>query len=439
MSSDDHDPIVIVGMAVETPGRIDTLAGYWTALSAGADLIGPFPRDRGWDIDELLALADVDGWSKVTDAGGFLESAGEFDPLFFGISPREAVAMDPQQRVILRTAWRALENTGINPESLSGTDTAVFVGGSITEYGPRAAEINEYSGYRASGTALGALAGRISHCLELTGPSMTVDTACASSLTALDLAVKSIRAGEAETAIVGGVCVMGSPAAFYEFSKNNALASGGQCQPYSAQADGTLWGEGAAAVVVQRRSAALRDHHRIYGEVLATGVNHNGGGLGIAVPSATAQERLMARVVKTAGVDPGKIDLIEGHGTGTAVGDPLELEALQQIYGDRGEDDRPAYVGSVKSNLGHAQAASGMLGLVKVLLCGLHGQIAPTRHAQTPTESIDWSSTGLRLADSLTDWSVDGESRYAAVSSFGIAGTNAHAVIGMSTAATANE
>ncbi|NMO04148.1 polyketide synthase [Gordonia sp. TBRC 11910] len=423
------DPIVVVGMAVEAPGGINTLGGYWAALAESRDLIGPFPRNRGWDLDDLFSLHTGHGWAEVADAGGFLDAAGDFDPLFFGISPREAIAMDPQQRVVLRTAWRAVENAGINPATLAGDDVGVYIGGSFTEYGPRAAEVNEYTGYRAAGTALGALAGRISHCLKLFGPSMTVDTACASSLTALDLAVSSLRSGESDLAIAGGVCVMGSPAAFYEFSKNNALASGGQCRPYSSFADGTLWGEGAGVLLLQRKSQAIADRRRIYGEILAAGVNHNGGGAGIALPSAQAQERLMNRVVARSGIDAAAVSLIEGHGTGTAVGDPLELQALSSVYGVARAGATPAVVGSVKSNLGHSQAASGMLGLIKVLLSGLHRQIPPTRHAESPTAGIDWDTSGLQLAAKLTDWAPESGQRYAAVSSFGVAGTNAHAIV----------
>lgn len=425
-----NDPIVISGLAVEAPGGIDTLDAYWDALAGGVDLIGPFPRDRGWDIDAMTATAREQGWKPILDAGGFLTGATEFDPTFFGISPREAVAMDPQQRVVLRVAWRALEQAGFDPESLEGRDVGVFIGGSVTEYGPRADEANEYSGYRGSGTALGALSGRISHSLRLTGPSMTVDTACASSLTALDLAVKSVLSGESEVALAGGVCVMGSPAAFYEFSKNNALAADGQCRPYSADADGTLWGEGAGVFVVERESTARAAHRRVYGRVLATRINHNGGGPGIAVPSASAQSQLIAKTIAAAKIPAAAVGLIEGHGTGTAVGDPLELDALHEVYGSA-DTGAGVPVGSVKSNLGHAQAGSGALGLAKVLLAGWHGQIAPTRHANHPTEKVDWAQTALRLPDTLEEWLPHNNSRYAAVSSFGIAGTNAHAIIEM--------
>ncbi|MBB5912905.1 mycobactin polyketide synthetase MbtC [Nocardia transvalensis] len=418
------DPIVITGMAVEAPGGIETPAQYWAALSEARDLTGPFPRDRGWPIERLLSLSDVEGWSEVRDAGGFLDAAAEFDPLFFGITPREAIAMDPQQRVALRVAWRALENAGINPGAIDGDEVGCYMGASQTEYGPHAAEVNDFSGYRATGTALGATAGRISHCLGLGGPSIVVDTACASSLAALHLAAAAIRDGECEWALAGAVCVMGSPGAFFEFSKNNALSADGQCKPYSEDATGTLWGEGAGVVVLERESRARALGHRIYGRILATRVNHNGSGAPIAVPSTEAQERLIRKTVAAAGISPSLVGMIEGHGTGTAVGDPLELAALQEVYGSA-----DARLGSVKSNLGHAQAAAGMLGLIKVLLSGLHGYIAPTRFADNPTTGVDWEASGLRLAAKLEYWQPHDGIRYGAVSSFGVSGTNAHALL----------
>ncbi|WP_280377837.1 polyketide synthase [Nocardia wallacei] len=423
--SEVADPIVITGLAVEAPGGIETPAQYWAALSEARDLTGPFPRDRGWPIERLLSLSEVEGWSEVRDAGGFLDAAAEFDPLFFGITPREAVAMDPQQRVALRVAWRALENAGINPGAIDGAEeVGCYMGASPTEYGPHAAEVNDYSGYRATGTALGAVAGRISNCMGLGGPSIVVDTACASSLAALHLAAAGIAAGECEWALAGAVCVMGSPGAFFEFSKNNALSTDGQCKPYSDDADGTLWGEGAGVVVLERESRARRLGHRIYGRLLASRVNHNGGGGPIAVPSTEAQRRLIRKTVEAAGISPELVGMIEGHGTATAVGDPLELAALQDVYGSG-----TARLGSVKSNAGHAQAAAGMLGLIKVLLSGLHGYIAPTRFADNPTTKVDWTASGLRLAAKLEYWQPHDGIRYGAVSSFGVSGTNAHALL----------
>ncbi|WP_327143696.1 beta-ketoacyl [acyl carrier protein] synthase domain-containing protein [Nocardia sp. NBC_01327] len=432
MSTIDNDPIVITGMAVEAPGGIETLGQYWTALAESRDLLGPFPRDRGWPLDRLLNLAATEGWGEVRDAGGFLDGAADFDPLFFGITPREAVAMDPQQRVALRVAWRALENAGINPAALGdGDEIGCYMGASATEYGPHGAEVNEHSGYRAAGSALGAVAGRISNCLGLGGPSVVVDVACASSLAAVHLAASGIRNGDCEWALAGAACVMGSPGAFFEFSKNNALAADGRCKPYSDNALGTLWGEGVGVVVLERESRARAHGHRIYARLLGSRVNHNGKGAPIAVPSAAAQERLVRATVAAAGIEPGLVDMIEGHGTGTAVGDPLELTALQEVYGAARPDGTGPLLGSVKSNLGHAQAAAGMLGLIKVLLSGLHGQIAPTRHADNPTTRVDWDAGSLRLAAKLTDWEPRDGVRYAAVSSFGVSGTNAHAVLAM--------
>jgi mycobactin polyketide synthetase MbtC len=427
--AENTDPIVISGMAVEAPGGIEDTESFWEALASGRELIGPFPRDRDWPIDELLTLHRLDGWSAVADAGGFLGGAAEFDPLFFGISPREAVAMDPQQRVAMRVAWRALEDAGINPGSLDGAEVGCYMGVSISEYGPRAAAVNEFSGHRIAGTALGATAGRISHGLGLVGPSISVDTACASSLTALHLAAGAVRDDECDWAIAGGVCVMGSPAAFYEFSKNNGLASDGHCRSYSADATGTLWGEGAGVVIVERESRARALGHRIYGRVLATRINHNGRGMPIVVPSAPAQVSLIRKTLAAAQIDAGDIGLIEGHGTGTPLGDPMELTALQSTYGKG--DTSSVLLGSVKSNAGHAQAASGMLGLIKMLLCGDHGQIAPTRYADRPTTKVDWDSSAVRLADKLEYWAPKDGVRYGAISSFGVSGTNAHAVIAM--------
>ncbi|WP_281279133.1 polyketide synthase [Nocardia yunnanensis] len=431
MSAHHDDPIVIVGMAVEAPGGIETLADYWAALAESRDLLGPFPRDRGWPLERLFGLAETEGWGAVCDAGGFLDGAADFDAQFFGITPREAVAMDPQQRVALRVAWRALENAGINPGDLGDAEIGCYMGASNTEYGPHGGEVNDYTGYRAGGSALGAVAGRIANCLGLGGPAVVVDVACASSLAAVHLAASAIRNDECEWALAGAACVMGSPGAFFEFSKNNALATDGQCKPYAEDASGTLWGEGVGIVVLERESRARRLGHRIYARLLGSRINHNGKGAPIAVPSTAAQERLIRATVAAAGVAPEHIDLIEGHGTGTAVGDPLELAALQQVYGGPRADGTGPLLGSVKSNLGHAQAAAGLLGLIKVLLCGLHGQIAPTRHAEQPTTRVDWDAAGLRLATELCDWEPRDGVRYAAVSSFGVSGTNAHAVLAM--------
>ncbi|WP_405167291.1 polyketide synthase [Nocardia sp. NBC_01499] len=425
------DQIVISGMAVEAPGGIDTLSAFWTAIAESRELIGSFPRNREWPVEQLLSLHRTQGWSRVADAGGFLSGATEFDPMFFGITPREAISMDPQQRVALRVAWRALENAGINPGELDGADAGCFMGASINEYGPPAAAVTEYSGYRATGSALGAVAGRISHNLGLVGPSLTTDTACASSLTALHLAASALRAGECDWALAGGVCVMGSPAAFFEFAKNHALATDGHCRSYAADATGTLWGEGAGVVVLENESRARALGHRVYGRLLASRVNHNGKGAPIAVPSVSAQCQLIEKTLSAAGIRPDDIGLVEGHGTGTPVGDPLELTALAKVYGAVDRVTGSARLGSVKSNVGHAQAAAGILGLIKMLLAGANGQIPASLHTDRPTAEIDWDATSIRLAAALEPWEPVNDTRFGAVSSFGVAGTNAHAILAM--------
>ncbi|BBX97161.1 putative polyketide synthase MbtC [Mycobacterium lacus] len=422
------DPIVISGMAVEAPGGIDTPGALWSALTEARELITPFPRDRGWPIDELLSLSQVDGWGQVCDAGGFLDGAGTFDPARFGVTHREAIAMHPQQRVALRVAWKALENAGINPGSLDGADVGCFVGMSQTEYGPRVTTVDAYSGHRLVGMGQLGAAGRISHCLGLTGPSMAIDSACASSLTALQLAATSVRTGECDWALAGAVCVMGSPAAFYEFARLNALSDDGHCRAYSDDASGTVWGEGAGMVVVERESRARQSGRRIYGRILAVRTNHNGKGKPILVPRVRAQEQLMRKTIDAAGIDPVDVGMIEGHGTATPVGDPVELLALFKTYGAAGSE---ALLGSMKSNAGHAQAASGILGLIKLLLAGRHGHIPPTLFSDNPTKKVDWDLTGLRLATKVHEWQPKDGLRYGAVSSFGAGGANAHVIIAM--------
>ncbi|MEU8896803.1 polyketide synthase [Nocardia sp. NPDC048505] len=422
------DHLVISGMAVEAPGGVDTPAAYWDALMAEKELVGPFPRDRGWRIDDVLAVSGLDGWSKVCDAGGFLTEAAEFDPAMFGIGQREALATDPQQRVILRVAWKAVENAGINPGALAGEDVGCFIGASPMEYGPRADEVNDFTGVRTIGYGLLSMAGRISHSLGLVGPSLTVDSACASSLTALHLAAAAVRDGDCDWALAGAVCVQGSPMAYYEFSKHNALSTDGHCRSYADDATGTLWAEGAGIVVVERESRAERLGHRVYGRILGSHHNHNGKGKPILVPRADAQERVVRRVIERAGIDPALVGMIEGHGTATRAGDPVEITALQNTYGATGSG---ALLGSVKSNAGHAQAAAGMLGLVKLLLAGRNGRIPATLFADKPTTRVDWDRSSLRLATTAQHWEPTNGYRYGAVSSFGAGGSNAHAIIAM--------
>jgi mycobactin polyketide synthetase MbtC len=422
------DPIVIVGMGVEAPGGIDTADGFWDLLAHGREALSPFPTDRGWAVADLLAGSRRSGFKEIQDSGGFLCGATIFDPEFFGISPREAVAMDPQQRVTLRVSWRALENSGINPDDLAGHDVGVFVGASATGYGPEMAEFSGHSGHLLAGTALSVISGRIAYTLGLCGPALTLDSSCASALVAFHVAVRSLQNGDCDLALAGGVNVLGSPGFFVEFSKQHALSDDGVCRPYSVHASGTVWAEGAAMFVLQRKSAALRDARPIMAEVRATAVNQDGRSAGLSAPSEEAQIRLFRRAISQAEIKPEEVGMIEGHGTGTRLGDRTELRSLAQTYGDT-QPGAGALLGSVKSNVGHSLAASGALGLAKVLVAAEHCAVPPTLHAAEASPEIDWNSQGLRLAQTLTPWPAVAGQRTAVTSAFGIAGTNAHLIV----------
>lgn len=422
------DPVVIVGMALEAPGGIETAEDYWSLLTEQREALGRFPGDRGWSLRELFDGSRRDGFKRIHDLGGFLSTAATFDPAFFGISPREAVAMDPQQRVALRLAWRAIENSGVNPDELAGHDVGCYVGASGLEYGPGLTEFSHHSGHLITGTSLGVISGRIAYTLNLCGPALTVDTSCSSALTAFHTAVTAVRAGDCDMALAGGVCVMGTPGYFVEFSKQHALSDDGHCRPYSAHASGTVWAEGAAMFVLQRKSAAVRNGRVILAEVRATAVNQDGRTTGLTAPSGDAQQRLFAKAIRQAGVRPEDVGMIEGHGTGTRLGDRTELRSLAQTYGATAPG-AGAVLGSVKSNVGHSQAAAGGLGLAKVILAAEHAAIPATLHVDQASREIDWDAQGLRLATKQTPWpAVDGQ-RIGAVSAFGMSGTNAHAII----------
>jgi mycobactin polyketide synthetase MbtC len=424
----EQDPVVIVGMAVEAPGGVDSADAYWSLLSEQREALGPFPTDRGWPIREIIAGSQRDGFKRIHDLGGFLTGATVFDPEFFGISPREAVAMDPQQRVALRIAWRTIENAGINPDDLAGHDVGCYVGASLTGFGNDMAEFTDHTGHLITGTALGVISGRISYTLDLAGPALTIDSSCASALVAFNAAVSAVRSGDCDLALAGGVCVMSSPGFFVEFAKQHALSDDGRCRPYSAHATGTVWAEGAAMFLLQKRSAAIRDGRTILAEVLASCVNQDGRTTGLTAPSGAAQARLFQRAIDQSGVGLEEVGMVEGHGTGTSLGDRTELTSLAKTYG-AGIPCHGPYLGSVKSNVGHSQAAAGALGLAKVLVSAHRGAIPPTLHADEPSREIDWEAQGVRLADKLTPWAAEAGRRIAAVSAFGMSGTNSHAIV----------